>query len=313
MTGTPSKTAFPTARHRFAVLIDAENAQAAVCKTLLAEIAKFGIATVKRAYGDWTTSRLNGWKQVLHQHAIQPIQQFTYTTRKNATDSAMIIDAMDLLYTGRLEGFCIVSSDSDFTRLATRLRESGVFVIGAGEQKTPRPFVTACDQFLYTENLHDADDRNGSAENGATSAKGSPSVNGSSFVKGSANGSCSVKGSSSAKASPSVNGTPVKKSTQELQADTMLAHLLQTAAESATDESGWANLGTVGIQIAKLSPEFNSRNFGYSNLSRLLKASELFDVEERSSKPGQSQFHIRDKRQPKSPETAHAVDAPQPE
>src|SRR5690606_41024461 len=136
-----------------AVLIDADNAQPAVVEGLLAEIAKYGTATVKRIYGDWTGPQLKGWKDVLLKHAIQPIQQFRYTTGKNATDSALIIDAMDLLYAGRLGGFCIVSSDSDFTRLAARLREAGLVVYGFGEKKTPMPFVSACDKFIYTEIL----------------------------------------------------------------------------------------------------------------------------------------------------------------
>lgn len=138
---------------KLAVLIDGDNAQASLCTELLAEVAKFGIASVKRAYGDWTTTHLRGWKEHLHKHAIQPIQQFSYTTGKNATDSALIIDAMDLLHEGRLDGFCLVSSDSDFTRLATRIRESGLTVYGFGEKKTPEPFVSACDKFVYTEIL----------------------------------------------------------------------------------------------------------------------------------------------------------------
>jgi hypothetical protein len=136
-----------------AVLIDADNAQASIIEGLLSEVAKFGIASVKRIYGDWTTPNLGQWKTVLLEHSIQPIQQFRYTTGKNATDSAMIIDAMDLLYTDTFDGFCIVSSDSDFTRLASRIRESGKRVYGFGEKKTPRPFVTACDRFIYTEIL----------------------------------------------------------------------------------------------------------------------------------------------------------------
>lgn len=134
-----------------AVLIDADNAQASIIEGLLSEIAKFGVASVKRIYGDWTTPNLGQWKNVLLEHSIQPIQQFRYTTGKNATDSAMIIDAMDLLYTGTFDGFCIVSSDSDFTRLASRIRESGKRVYGFGEKKTPQPFVAACDRFVYTE------------------------------------------------------------------------------------------------------------------------------------------------------------------
>lgn len=139
---------------KLAILIDADNAQASVCAKLLAEISKFGVASVKRAYGDWTTTNLKGWKEHLHKHAIQPIQQFSYTVGKNATDSALIIDAMDLLHEEKYDGFCLVSSDSDFTRLATRIRESGLAVYGFGENKTPEPFVSACDKFIYTEILN---------------------------------------------------------------------------------------------------------------------------------------------------------------
>ena len=136
-----------------AVLVDADNAQASVIAELFAEVARYGTPTVKRAYGDWTTPNLSGWKDVLHLHAIQPIQQFRYTTGKNATDSALIIEAMDLLHGGKVDGFCLVSSDSDFTRLATRIREAGLSVYGFGEKKTPKPFVAACDKFIYTEIL----------------------------------------------------------------------------------------------------------------------------------------------------------------
>ncbi len=147
------KLSAPESQHSLAVLIDADNAKAGVIDGLLAEVAKYGIASVKRIYGDWTTPQLGSWKTVLLEHSIHPIQQFRYTTGKNATDSAMIIDAMDLLYTGRFAGFCLVSSDSDFTRLASRIREAGKRVYGFGEQKTPRPFVSACDKFIYTEVL----------------------------------------------------------------------------------------------------------------------------------------------------------------
>lgn len=141
---------------KLAVLIDADNAQASIASELLAEVARYGTATVKRAYGDWTTPNLTGWKDVLHNLAIQPIQQFRYTVGKNATDSALIIDAMDLLHSGTVDGFCLVSSDSDFTRLATRVREAGLSVYGFGEKKTPRPFVAACDKFVFTEILRPA-------------------------------------------------------------------------------------------------------------------------------------------------------------
>ncbi|WP_066094142.1 NYN domain-containing protein [Xanthomonas massiliensis] len=140
---------------KLAVLVDADNAQPSIAAELLAEIAKYGTATIKRAYGDWTTPNLGGWKETLHDLAIQPVQQFRYTVGKNATDSALIIDAMDLLHGGQVDGFCLVSSDSDFTRLATRIRESGRSVYGFGERKTPKPFVAACDRFIYTEILRE--------------------------------------------------------------------------------------------------------------------------------------------------------------
>jgi len=138
---------------KLAVLIDADNAQASIIHELLAEVSRYGIASVKRAYGDWTTTNLKGWKEVLHRMAIQPVQQFSYTAGKNSTDSSLIIDAMDLLHSGHLDGFCLVSSDSDFTRLATRIREAGLVVYGFGQRKTPQPFVAACDKFIYTEIL----------------------------------------------------------------------------------------------------------------------------------------------------------------
>lgn len=138
---------------RFAVLIDGDNAQASLLPQVLAEISKFGLITIKRIYGDWTTASMNSWKEALHKYAIQPIQQFRYTVGKNATDSAMIIDAMDLLHSNDVDGFCVVSSDSDYTRLATRIREGGLFVIGVGEKKTPEAFTNACNQFIYYENL----------------------------------------------------------------------------------------------------------------------------------------------------------------
>ena len=140
-------------QQKFAVLIDGDNAQASLLSQILAEVSKVGLITIKRIYGDWTTTNMNSWKDSLHKHAIQPIQQFRYTTGKNATDSAMIIDAMDLLHSNDVEGFCIVSSDSDYTRLATRIREEGLFVIGVGEKKTPEAFTNACNQFIYCENL----------------------------------------------------------------------------------------------------------------------------------------------------------------
>lgn len=224
------------ANRKLAVLIDADNAQATIVEGLLAEIAKYGTAHVKRIYGDWTLPNLGSWKETLLKHSIQPMQQFRYTKGKNATDGAMMIDAMDLLYSRNFDGFCIVSSDSDFTRLASRLRESGMTVYGFGEQKTPEPFVAACDKFVYTEVLR---------EDSATDAS-------------------------------------TRKSGKELRRDSKLVGLIRSAVDSAADDTGWANLGTVGSAIAKRSPEFDPRNYGYAKLSGLLKATGLLSMEERT-------------------------------
>ena len=229
-----------------AVLIDADNAAPAIVEGLLAEVAKYGVAAVKRIYGDWTRPNLAGWKERLLSHSIQPIQQFRYTVGKNATDSAMIIDAMDLLYTGRFDGFCIVSSDSDFTRLASRIREQGLTVYGFGERKTPKPFVTACDKFIYSDVLRaDAD------------TEGTEGVDGA--------------------AAPTR-----KRSTGELRQDSRLVRLLQNAAQAVSDEDGWLTLGSMGNHIAKQAPEFDSRNYGYGKLSELVLATGLFEVETRN-------------------------------
>ncbi len=238
--------------NKLAVLIDADNAQALIIEGLLAEVANFGLASVKRIYGDWTTPSLKGWKEVLLEHSIQPMQQFAYTTGKNATDSAMIIDAMDLLYTGNFDGFCIVSSDSDFTKLASRIRESGLLVYGFGEQKTPSSFVSACDKFIYTEVLRAKTD-----ENEAIS----------------------------------------KKSSSELKQDTKLVSLLRNAVEASSDEDGWTQLGPVGSNIAKQSPGFDPRNYGYGKLGALVSATKLFDTEERQvGSSNLKALFVRDKR-----------------
>jgi uncharacterized LabA/DUF88 family protein len=237
---------------KLAVLIDADNAQPSIVAGLLAEIANYGTASVKRIYGDWTAPGLKGWKDVLLQHSIQPMQQFAYTKGKNATDSAMIIDAMDLLYTGNFNGFCLVSSDSDFTKLASRIRESGLVVYGFGEQKTPSPFVSACDKFIYTEVLR-------------TKLDESEAI--------------------------------AKKSSSELKQDTKLVSLLRNAVEASSDESGWAHLAPVGSNIAKQSPEFDPRNYGYGKLGELVAATKLFEIDERQVGATHSKtLYVRDKR-----------------
>jgi uncharacterized LabA/DUF88 family protein len=236
---------------RLAVLIDADNAQPSIIEGLLAEVAKYGTAHVKRAYGDWTGSSLKGWKDQLLAQSIQPIQQFAYTRGKNATDAAMVIDAMDLLYSGRFDGFCIVSSDSDFTRLAARIRESGLTVYGFGERKTPKPFVAACDKFIYIENLTYAE-------------------------------------TAAARADELAQPAP-RASAAQLKGDTALVSLLRNAVEAASDDDGWAPLASVGQILTNQRPDFDSRNYGYAKLSDLIEATTLFGLERRSpgdGKPG---------------------------
>lgn len=242
-----------TTTYKLAVLIDADNAQPYITENLLAEIAKYGTANVKRIYGDWTQPQLGSWKELLLQHSIQPIQQFGYTKGKNSTDSALIIDAMDLLYTGKFDGFCLISSDSDFTKLAARIREAGLKVYGFGEKKTPDPFVAACDKFIYTEVLKVDKDEKGTK-----------------------------------KKKPPIN---------ELKQDTKLVNLVRNAIEASSDESGWAHLAPVGSYIAKQSPGFDPRNYGYQKLGELVKAMNLFKFDYRSVGEGQSEaIYIKDKR-----------------
>lgn len=251
---------------RLAVLIDADNARANIIEGLLVEVAKFGVASVKRIYGDWTTPNLGQWKIVLLEHSIQPIQQFRYTTGKNATDSAMIIDAMDLLYTETFDGFCIVSSDSDFTRLASRIRESGKNVYGFGEKKTPRPFITACDRFIYTEILLPSIDIQ---------------VNDSDVIPVAKVKSVELKTDSK---QPKVDDkvieeTPQKYTEKELKQDSKLRRLFKSAIEAASNDEGWAHLGGVGSNIVKNAPDFDPRNYGYTKLGDLAIAMGLFDIE----------------------------------
>ncbi|KAM5349896.1 hypothetical protein ACJ41O_006401 [Fusarium nematophilum] len=231
---------------KLAVLIDADNAQPSMASFVLAEIAKYGTAFVKRAYGDWTGTNLRGWKQQLLDNSIQPIQQFAYTQGKNATDAAMVIDAMDLLYSNRFDGFCLVSSDSDFTRLASRIRESGLVVYGCGEKKTPKPFVTACDKFIYIENLAPRNEVVKQQVDGLA-PKPTPTVR--------ADRQSEVKG------------------------------WLLSAAEANADADGWANLASVGTLITKTHPDFDSRSYGFSKLSELIKDLPEFEVTRRI--PGQ--------------------------
>jgi uncharacterized LabA/DUF88 family protein len=245
-------TADTASTRSLALLIDADNASPAIIGGLLSEIAKYGRVTVRRIYGDWTTPNLGGWKNVLLDHSIHPIQQFRYTVGKNATDTALVIDAMDILYSDKVEGFCLVSSDSDFTRLASRLRESGLVVYGFGERKTPKPFVNACDKFTFVEVLTDGGSQQGSGE---------------------------------------------KTSAAELRPDADLIRELRKAIEESADEGGWANLGQVGKQMSSQKPDFDSRHYGFSKLSSLINAIDVFEVR-REGPQGNTEVSVRKKQQP---------------
>ena len=254
-------------QRRLAVLIDADNAQQAVIEGLLAEIAKYGVASVKRIYGDFTSTRMTQWKQALLKHSINPVQQFAYTSGKNATDSSLIIDAMDLLYTQRFDGFCLVSSDSDFTRLAQRLREEGLLVYGFGEKKTPDAFVQACDKFVYTEVLRtEAPPRTAAKPAGAAPVK---------------------KAAKSAPQKPAAVAAPVAPTApaegKDKAGEPLPIALIRQAIEEASDENGWAFLGSVGSYLNKIRPDFDPRLYGHRKLSDLLKHQPRhFAIEERA-------------------------------
>ncbi len=245
----------PTKELKLAVLIDADNVPYSNVKGMMEEIAKFGTPTTKRIYADWTKPNANGWKSVLLEHAITPIQQYSYTVGKNSSDSAMIIDAMDLLYSDKVDGFCIVSSDSDFTRLAIRLRESGMKVIGIGEKKTPNSFIVACDRFIYIEVLDGAIKK--------TRAIG--------------------RNKSAKPTAISENKKPLEKETP-IKIDNQTIELIEDTLEAIGDEDGWAFLGDVGNLIVKKKPEFDPRNYGFSKLTPMLKSmTDILEIDERES------------------------------
>jgi len=230
-------------RHKIAMLIDGDNAQAGLLTQILVEAARYGQVTVRRIYGDWTMSNMNSWKDTLNFHAFQPIQQFRYTVGKNATDSAMIIDAMDIMHSSVVEGFCLVSSDSDYTRLATRIRETGIFVMGIGEKKTPKPFVNACDVFVYTENL-------------VTTEKKKPRP-------------------ASKKKAEEKHAKPDKAEAEKAEAEkseTDPMPILEQAFEMAVREDGWARLDVMGTNLYQLDPSFDPRTYGQKQLSRLVRS-----------------------------------------
>ncbi|MCB5184668.1 NYN domain-containing protein [Methylobacillus gramineus] len=260
-----------TSNPRLAVLIDADNTfkMIEVINALFEEISKFGDVSVRRIYGDWTETRMQKWKEILPKHAIQPIQQYANTKGKNSTDSALIIDAMDLLYTAPLDGFCIVSSDSDFTRLATRLRESGKQVYGFGEQKTPESLIAACNKFVYVEIL--AQEKSGSHIEAESAAP----------VKNTTKPVAKQK-TKAIKTAPPVAAslTPgIRKNDGELAMDTKLVTLIRSAIEALSDDDGYAHIGETKKHIVKNFPAFDSRNYGYAKFSDLINAINLFEVD----------------------------------
>ena len=245
---------------RVALLIDADNSPASKIDLILNELSTFGETNIRRAYGNWKKSELRGWEEALHEHAIRPMQQFDYSKGKNASDMAMVIDALELLYTDRPDAFGIVSSDADFTPLVMHLRAKGAAVYGFGAQKTPEPFVNACSRFLYLDKLRPI------AASDATA--------------------------SGREDADAVTATPLRATPAQLKQDAKLVMLLRNAVQAAADDEGWARVGAVGTQIANQA-SFDHRNYGYSTLTRLLVATQLFDIADE----GKSTVMVRDKRQ----------------
>lgn len=236
---------------KLAVLIDADNVPYKNVKEMLEEISRNGTPTIKRIYADWTKPTVSGWKNVLLENAITPIQQYSYTTGKNSSDSALIIDAMDILYSEKVNGFCIVSSDSDFTRLATRLREAGMTVIGFGEKKTPKPFIAACDKFIYLEILNNPEELETIEEPENVTTK--------------------------------KNTKPKRKSEPLSKVDTGTIKLITESVNALADEDGWAFLGNLGSFIIKKKPDFDPRNFGFAKLLPLIKSIGKIEIDERET------------------------------
>jgi len=262
---------------RLAVLIDADNAPRDCLKSVMEEIAIYGTPTIKRIYGDWTSPHVSGWKTTLLETAVTPVQQYSYTTGKNSTDCAMIIDAMDILYGGNTDGFVLISSDSDFTRLAIRLREAGMYVIGIGERKTPNPFIIACDKFIYIEVIRE---RAGTAEE-APASTGSRRRRKSDSKKKTAE-----KQAEKAAVKPVENKPRVPESVVEL---------IAASVADMADEDGYADLSNLGNLIIKKQPDFDPRNFGFRKLSTMLKHLPRFEVDVRTTPdPHSKPIFIRD-------------------
>jgi uncharacterized LabA/DUF88 family protein len=264
----PEEQIASLSRQKLAMLIDGDNAQSSLLPQMLVEAGKYGMVTVRRIYGDWTTPSMNSWKDVLNFHAIQPIQQFRYTIGKNATDSAMIIDAMDIMHSQVVDGFCLVSSDSDYTRLATRIRETGIFVMGIGEKKTPKPFVNACDVFVYTSNLV-------ATPKAAPPKQRKPQQGG-------------RKKDKEEKEEKEEAGNNVDQEQELLQ-------MLQKAFEIAVQEDGWARLDLMGSALYQMDPGFDPRTYGHRQLSRLVgNLKEDYEMRTQVT-DGSTLFYVRQK------------------
>ena len=263
---------------RYAVLIDADNAPRRSIDGIMAEIAVHGTPTLKRIYGDWTGPALSGWKKVLLEYAITPIQQYGYTIGKNSTDSAMIIDAMDILYSGRADGFCIVSSDSDFTRLATRLREAGMKVIGMGEHKTPKPFIVACDKFIYLEVLtKDASAPSAPKEQKRPSRRSRQKQQPVSDAEQPAAETAEAENAAVAPV-PEESAAAVKPPVPQ-----SIISLIAATIEDVADDEGWAYLGEVGGLLQKKKPDFDSRNYGFKKLTLMIEGLDSFELDFRKN------------------------------
>jgi len=283
---------------RIALLIDADNSPSSKIDVILAELAKLGVANIRRAYGNWKKDGLKGWEAVLHEYAIKPVQQFDYSKGKNATDMGMVIEAMDLLYTDQPDAFGIVSSDSDFTPLVMHLKAKGALVYGFGAKKTPMPFVNACSRFLYLENLGQVVDGVDEVPKAAkASAKGATG-------RKTARGAAAKREEAPAAAEAAV-AAPIRQDTAALKQDARLVALLRNAVESAAGEDGWSALGPVGQQIGNQA-SFDPRNYGYRKLIDLIEATQLFELDRRGS-----QVVLRDKRlAPGAPKPAASRQAP---
>ena len=277
---------------RLAVLIDADNASRTAMRDVMSEITVYGTPTIKRIYGDWTTPNMASWKPILLENAITPIQQYSYTTGKNATDSAMIIDAMDILYTGRCDGFVLVSSDSDFTRLATRLREAGMKVIGMGEKKTPSPFIVACDKFIYIEVIRAA------AKEAAAKPEPQPAPEPEPAPAPAAEAPAKPAKKSRKKAAPEPpEPEPPAQEEPQKRVPKAVVHLIADAMDMIADEDGYAFMGELGNLLIRQQPDFDPRNYGFSKLTQLIRSIDRFEVDVRQTgNPHTKHIYVRDKR-----------------